>query len=266
MHFNRQKLSSKRRLKITQSENRKNIKHIPRVRKSKKNGKTVYKNVGISNKNKEKHYKKLSKWKNCLKGHPVFILGNSPCISSKNLRILDPYFTIGINRIFYIYDSTILLWQDKEIWIQNKKRIMKQKSVKICRDEADFRQKFINFKLFPGKFKFGKNPSRLYGRGNTGALAIQLAVLLGCSSIVLLGMDCKYGKKGKTDFYGKNSDHKSYTLKMCRNAMIWAKEKCSIPIYNCAETEWWERSELKKIIKELNPPKVTRGYFLDIFK
>jgi len=46
-----------------------------------------------------------------LKGNPVFLLGNGPGVTKRNLSLLDDYFTIGINRIFYIYEPTILFWQ-----------------------------------------------------------------------------------------------------------------------------------------------------------
>jgi len=267
MHFNRQKIPNKKKLKIRPNSKPANkIEHIPRVKKSKitvENKKT--KNVEIVKRNKISRYKTFNKWEGCLKGHPAFILGNAPSLSNEKLDILNPYFTIGINRIFYIYDPTILLWQDKEILIQEHKKIMKQKAIKVCRDISDPRNMFVNFKLIMGKFKFEKDLYKLYGQGNTGALAVQIAVLLGCSSVVLIGMDCKYGDRGKTDFYGNNKDHKWYTLKMCYSAMKWIKKKCPIPVYNCSDIDLWERRELSSVIKEINPHLLNREHFTQIF-
>ena len=264
MHFNRQKLPNKKKLKIRPSNK---IEHIPRVKRHRRKitDKQRYKNVEITKRNKINKYKTLNEWEGCLKGHPAFILGNAPSISDEKLSILDPYFTIGINRIFYIYDPTILLWQDKEVFIRDHKKIMKQKSIKVCRDISDTRNMFINFKLIMGKFKLGKDLYKLYGQGNTGALAVQMAILLGCSCVVLIGMDCKYGDRGKTDFYGKNKDHKWYTLKMCYAAMKWIKSRCPIPVYNCSDIDLWERRKLKNVVKEINPYLLNRDYFLDIF-
>ena len=42
----------------------------------------------------------------------------------QNLDILKPYFTIGVNRIFYIYTPTILIWQDIQMWNNEKKNII----------------------------------------------------------------------------------------------------------------------------------------------
>lgn len=269
MHFNRKKIPNKRRLKIRPSGNsiKSDVSQVPRVKKSSyiREEKKILRNIKYSVKNDKEKFKKLVYWENSLKGHPAFILGNAPSISEEDLSLLDPYFTIGINRIFYIYDPTVLLWQDKEVLIQDSKKLIKQKAIKVCRDISDPRHIFITFEMTLGKFIFGKDLIKLHGKGNTGALAVQLAVLLGCSAVVLLGMDCKYGKRGKTDFYGNNKDHKPYTLKMCRHAMEWVKKKCPVPVYNCSDIDLWKRRDLDEIIKELNPPKVNRNYFYQVF-
>lgn len=275
MHFNRTKISSKKRLQISPNikKGRKKIKMlgegdielIPRVRKRNRKVSNVAQNkITITKKEKAIRYKFLREWKYYLSGHPAFILGNAPSISAHNLDILKPYFTIGINRIFYIYDPTILLWQDKEVWVKDKKGVLKQRAIKVCRDEIDSKGLFANFSLSKGRFKFGSDPSRLHGRGNTGALAAQLAVAIGCSSIVLIGMDCKYSK-GKTDFYGKNTDHKPYTLRMCNRAMKWIRDKSPVPVYNCSDNGLWEKRSLEDVVEEIRPPRLNRDYFLQLF-
>ena len=210
-------------------------------------------------------YHPISKWKNLLEGHVAFILGNSPGIAKQDLDILNPYFTIGINRIFYIYTPSILMWQDIQIWISEKKKIANNKSLKICSNVSDPKKFFLNFKVKSGDFKFGNNPSILCGTGNTTALAAQLAVNLGCSNIVLLGTDCKY-EGDKTDFYGKNKDHKSYTLKMCNTSMSWLKKDCPIPIYNCSSNKLWPEEKLTSVIKKLKPKKMTLKRYIRKFK
>ena len=273
MHFNREKISKpklkisprRRKNKSSKKANKKDIK--PVVKSKKKNKLRITRSIldNFRSSDREK-YKGLKKWTGLLNGHTAFILGNSPSIIKHNLKLLNPYFTIGVNRICYIYDPTILLWQDKEIWDSCKKNIKKQKSIKICSANSDPRNIFINFKLRLGEFKFTKDLNYLYGTGNTGALAIEVAVALGCSNIVLLGTDCKYGKKGRTDFYGKNKDHKTYTLKMCNAAMKWVKQKCPVPVYNCSENKLWPTRSLNEIIKEIRPEKFNREYYLNVFK
>ena len=273
MHFNRKKISEPK-LRISPRSKKKK-----RTRKSKKKdiapvvrSRPKRRNVGIKKTVREVYkyhdktsYKSLSLWKGILAGHTSFVLGNAPSISKQNLSLLDPYFTIGINRIFYLYDPTILIWQDKELWDSDKKNIMKQKAIRVCAYQAAPKNTFLNFRVANGPFKFKDNLEVLHGKGNSGVLAIQMSIALGCSNIVLLGTDCKYAGK-KTNFYGKNKDHKPYTLKMCRTAMKWAKYNCPIPIYNCSENVLWPTQKLKDVIKMIKPKKLNREKYRKIFR
>jgi hypothetical protein len=210
-------------------------------------------------------YKSLSKWKNLFEGQPVFILGNSPSIGKQDLSLLNSYCTIGINRIFYIYDPTILIWQDKQVWRGDQDWILKSNAIRVCRDIIDSQKMFINYKLGFNPPKFSVVPNKMYGRGNSAILAAQLAVSIGCSDIVLLGTDCKYGKHRKTNFYGRNKDHTGYTLKMCDDGMKWLRKKSPVPIYNCSRNGTWEKRKLEDVIEELKPKKFKREYFRKLF-
>jgi hypothetical protein len=215
---------------------------------------------------KEKtYYKHLSDCEGILRGHPAFLLGNAPSISDKKLQLVDKYFTIGINRIFYIYSPTVLIWQDIGLWKTNKKDIIKSKSVKMCRDISDPRKIYLNFKLAQDPFKFKMTPHRLHGRGNTGLLAAEMAVSLGCSSLILIGMDGKYDKKGKTDFYGKNDDHGPKTVLQFQKSMDWLEKNCPIPIYNCSKNKFWPEQKLADVIDKIQPPKGNKKYFREKF-
>ncbi len=272
MHFNRKRVISLK-LKISFAGKKKKSRRVlkddikPVVKPKIRNKKLKITKTPLYKKkhSDKKKYITLSKWKGVLSGHTAFILGNAPGIEKENLKLLDSYLTIGINRIFYLYDPTILIWQDRQLWNSDKKMIVKQKAIKICRANADPRKYFLNFKVKMEPYQFGNDLSTLYGYGNTGVLAVQLAVLLGCSNIVLLGTDCKYGAKGKTDFYGKNKDHKPYTLKMCRGAMKWLKENCPVPIYNCSSNKLWKTEKLSHVIKKIKPSKLGREKYRRIF-
>ena len=213
---------------------------------------------------KEK-YKSLKRWRNLLKGQPIFILGNSPSIVKHRLSLLDPYFTIGLNRIFYIYSSTILFWQDKLLWDSERKNILKCKSIRVSRDLSDPMELFLNFKLGYDPFRFSSRTDKFYGRGNTGVIAAEFAIALGCSCLIFLGTDCKYSSSGQTDFYGINQDHSKETLTRCKKAMRWLKENCPVPIYNCSENDLWSKKTLPEILMELKPQALGRKYFINLF-
>lgn len=210
-------------------------------------------------------YLPLEKWKNLLEGETVFILGNGPSIKDQPLHLLDDYFTIGINRIFYLYDPTILFWQDLNLWRSDKKNILSSKSIKVCRDHSDPQHNFINFNLKMNPSKFNYTPNVLHGRGSSSMLASELAVSLGCSSIVFIGVDCQYDGT-KTDFYGINKDHRKHTLKLCKNTMKWVFEKCPIPIYNCGDVTYWPKLRLEDVLDRINPNKHNREHFDNLFK
>jgi hypothetical protein len=273
MHLKRNKITHARMTikpsakKGKKSSSKKQTKVVPKIkRKRVRKNVVISKTAALKKVEKEKNrYTPLDKWKGILSGHTAFIIGNGPSISSINLNLLDNYFTIGINRIFYIYDPTILFWQDRELWRAEKKNIIKQKAIKVSSLSGDPRHIFLNFRMGMNPFRFSMQPDKLYGRGNTGVIAAQFAVAIGCSNLVLLGIDCRYGERGKTDFYGKNKDHKPYTLKMCKNAMKWLYENCPVPIHNCGDVKFWPKQKLEDVIKELVPAKMQRKAYMKIF-
>lgn len=203
---------------------------------------------------------KTNFWSNILKGrHPVFVLGNGPSIAKQNLSLLNNYFTIGINRIYFLFDPIILLWQDKEIYRDDGfNKIIHSSSVKYCSQQANCERLFESFKLKKDFYKFHMNPKILYGTGCSGGLGCQLAYAMGASSIILLGTDCCYNKKGMTNFYGKNQDHKHHTLKNFEKAMRWVKKESPIPVFNCSDTTFWEKMSLEQAINESKPTSLSK--------
>ena len=174
----------------------------------------------------------ISNWDKNLKDVPAFILGNAPSLNDFDLSMLEGFFTIGLNRILYKIDPTILFWQDEDIYRYEKKTIDKSSALKVCRDTSDPMGKFFHFKLRRGGYKRTSNPSILNGRGSSGPIAVQLADVLGCNPIYLIGMDCRV-KNGNTDFYGKNAFWKKHTRTNCLKGLKWIEKSFSDKdIYN----------------------------------
>lgn len=207
----------------------------------------------------------VNNWKGSLVNMPAFLVGNAPSISRQPVQKLQPFFTIGINKTYKIIDPNILLWQDIQFWLTDRYHIARTESIKYCRNHADPKGKFYNFVVEGGPFKMPNSPDALCGGGASGPLAFQLAYLLGCSPIFLVGMDCQYDKSGKTNFYGKNKFHSENTLKNCNRGLKWmskmAKEH-DITIYNCSENDYFyeNKMELKDAINyvDKNYPKYSR--------
>ena len=202
-------------------------------------------------------------WAGRMKNIPCFLLGNAPSINDIDLTLLDDYFTIGINRIFFKYDPTVLMWQDLALWLQEKKRVVKCKAIKYCREGAETKGGFYTFKLGDRDPKLTPVPGKLHGRGSSGSIAYQFAYSLRCDPIILVGMDCAHGKlKGKTitDFYGNNSMHRQHTIPACKKGLKFIRDNHKgKTIYNCSNNNVFpEKYTIKEVINKLPDKKYNR--------
>ncbi len=208
---------------------------------------------------------KIQGWDNALCDEPAFILGNGPSIIDENISLLEPFFTIGINRIFDIFDPTILFWQDIELWSDFWRKIIALESIKVAESRSDPEKICVNFNRFMGKPQLSGKPDVLYGGGNTGLLAVQFAFALGCDPLILLGMDCNY-RDNKTDFYGRNKYHKPHTLGWCKESLRWMKNNEKLNIINCSDNKYWPREKIANIIKKLDRKGLGRGRYQEILR
>jgi hypothetical protein len=208
-----------------------------------------------------------TKWYMKLKGIPCFLIGNAPSLLDVDLSPLENYFTIGLNRIFFKLDTTILMWQDLALWIQEKNRIVKTKSIKYCRSGSDTIGGFYNFKLISRDPKITHNLNALHGRGSSGSLAYQLAWALGCDPIFLVGMDCKNGSGGITDFYGKNPMHKPHTLPNCVKGLKFiSRNRHGRTIFSCSNDDVFKENKitLEEAVAMVKDKTYTREELVDL--
>lgn len=188
----------------------------------------------------------LRKCKDRLKNEPCFVLGNGPSVKRSDLNKIDNFFSIGVNRIFKIYDPTILFWQDLNVWRDDTSAIEKSPSMKVCATRSG-PSYFYNFNFEEDRGKWMADDFTFYGPMNSGGNAIQLACFLGCNPIILLGFDCK-GKNGQTNFYGNNTDYWGKEFAWCERHLEWIKAKCDREIINCGENEVWQKSDWDETI------------------
>jgi len=201
----------------------------------------------------------IKRWAGCLEGEPAFVLGNSPSILGEDLTSLEDYFTIGMNRIFKLFEPTILFWQDKGLYEDGlKEKIDKLGCIKVCREQCDPCKEYTNFRVNAGRYAFVDQPQQLQGYGCSAGIAVQMAVAMGCGSVILLGCDGEY-LNGKTDFYGNNKQHRSHTLRNFSRAYDFIEKECPVPIFNCSTNSRWPRLKLAEVIEELNPSSKAKG-------
>ena len=208
-----------------------------------------------------------SSWMSKMEGIPCFLLGNAPSLNNiENISILDDYFIIGINRIFFKYDPTILMWQDLALWSQERDRVLETKALKYCREGSETQGGFYTFFLQGREPKLTSSLSKLYGRGSSGAIAYQFAYALGCNPIILVGMDCCYAKKGETDFYGNNPMHRSHTLPACVKGLQFIKNHSGDrTIINCSLNKVFpENKTIEEVVSSMGEKKYNREELVKI--
>jgi hypothetical protein len=204
-------------------------------------------------------------WIGRMKGVPCFILGNGPSLNNVNVSLLDDYFTVGINRIFYKYDPTVLIWQDLALWIQEQNKVMKTKAVKYCREGSETRGGFYTFKLGHRDPKITHDISMLHGRGSSGTITYEFVWALGCDPIICVGMDCAYDGK-LTDFYGDNPMHKPHTLPNCKRGLkFMIQNALGRTIINCSNTKiLGPQQTLEEAIETLGEKKYDREMLVNM--
>lgn len=152
------------------------------------------------------------------KGKRCFIIGGGPSLENFNFSVLKDELTIGVNKAFVIYNSTINYGMDfgfyssltdpsrknpKEVklrqqWLCYKGvKLFLREDVKIKFDPSVYyidslKKKSISYDISKG----------IYGGNNSGFGALMLAIALGANPIGLLGFDLKVDKeKNKTHWH-----------------------------------------------------------------
>ena len=188
---------------------------------------------------KRKEFKSPQLWKDRMRDVPCFILGNAPSLKYADLSLIDGYFSVGINRIFKIYEPTVLLWQDWHTWRTEKEGILKCNSIKYCpKCDLWYNKDFYYFTLKDNRTLSNKGLSNstaiLHGYGITTKITFQFVCALGCNPIIFVGTDGTYDKNGDTNFYGVNKFHRPDNPDRFQKALKFIiKNKRDKTIINC---------------------------------
>jgi len=203
---------------------------------------------------------KIRRWKDRLKNVPCFIIGTAPSlldISEEEKSRLNDCFTIGINRAFEFVVPTILLWLDEGFGHEFAEQIEPLPSIKLNQTIEDPDNKTYVFQVknrqegynLPDNFDcFFANFQYM----NSAAIAFQIAVLLGCSPIILLGIDGFYRraegtKRGViTNFFGVNHRHDTFSMPNCMTALKFIKDSHQT-VLNCADNNFFHKHSLSEV-------------------
>ncbi len=168
--------------------------------------------------NMEYRIKKLSQFKNIHKGKRCFVIGNGPSLNLIDMNKLQKEITIGANRIYLGFKKWKL---NLKYWTIEDKLVAEDIAFEwnklsniikfIPNDLAHLIENFdnivnINFKrndFEEGGPLFSDEWCELYWGGTVTYLMLQLAAIMGCNPIYMIGVDYSY-KKPKHITYGKS--------------------------------------------------------------
>ncbi len=141
-------------------------------------------------------------------GERCFILGNGPSLRRTDLSLLKDEITIGLNRIYLLYEETGF---QTDYLVSVNDLVLEQ-----CADEMAGLQlpKFITWRSrrffaddpntifldtdFTGEENFsGDLTGRLFEGYTVTYVALQLAFYMGCDPVILIGVDHSFQSKGK---------------------------------------------------------------------
>lgn len=136
-------------------------------------------------------------------GEDAYIIGGGSSLHNFNWELLKSYNTIGCNDA-YKHGSEICkicVFGDFSWWGKHKERLEKYNGIVVTNTEALAIDKpaWVNF--FPREPK-GLFRNALGWNGNTGAVALNLAIILGAKRIYLLGFDMGI-VRGKTNWHNE---------------------------------------------------------------
>lgn len=140
------------------------------------------------------------------RGATVFILGGGPSLSKMDLSSLESRRVIGVNDAFKLKSGLVdICWFTDCRWHKwNKDTLPLFKGLIVSGSPCKC--------VLPGVLKLKRwdkiglttDPSQVYWNKSSGASAINLALHLGASKVVLLGFDMKMGSSG----HNWHSNHK----------------------------------------------------------
>ena len=145
--------------------------------------------------------------KGMFEGERVVLLGNGPSLNKTNLSLLRDEYTIGLNRIYLLFEklgfqTTFLACVNKNVIEQFSKDFESVDSIKFlsdyARDHVEIGPRGFLVSSIPG-IGFSEDIENLaWHEGWTVTYCgLQLAYYLGFSQVVLIGVDHHFEKSGK---------------------------------------------------------------------
>jgi len=130
-------------------------------------------------------------------GEDVFVIGGGPSLRAFRFDRLKPYLTVGCNDAYLLGEEicNICVFGDLKWYMKNKSGLEKFAGL-VVTNQPSLHVRSPDWLRTMSRVPNGLSSTGLSWNGNTGAMAINLALILGAQRVFLLGIDLKlHGKK-----------------------------------------------------------------------
>jgi hypothetical protein len=182
-------------------------------------------------------------------GQPVFILGCGWSLNEIDLEMLDPYTSIGVNRVVYAYHPTYWMFTDRPLVKEFGKEIDLRiiNSQIICWENAKYNGDGV---LTYSQSKVRK-PERMEPEYNglmfgntTSYMALHLAYIMGADPIVFCGLDLCF-VDGHGHFYDKPEKMKHPNFKQRRQS------RAKVEYIRPDGRKFWTRNDFQRMERNI---------------
>lgn len=125
-------------------------------------------------------------------GQDIFIIGGGPSLREFDWSLLAGRNTIGCNNAFQLGETVcgVCIFGDYKFWLRMESELAKFKNA-VVTNCPRLSCECPNWLIHMPRVRVGLPRNKLGWYGNTGASAINLALILGARRIFLLGFDAK---------------------------------------------------------------------------
>ncbi len=157
----------------------------------------------------------------------VFIIGGGHSLEPFDFNLLKPELTIGCNTAYQygIEICKICFFGDSKWWKEHKERLEQFKGA-VFTNVPQLQKDTTPWLWIMGREQRGLSHTALGWNNNTGAGAVNLALLLGAKKVFLLGFDMHLSKNGKPNWHNQLLDkpNKNVYLKFIKGFGRLAKD------------------------------------------
>lgn len=195
-------------------------------------------------------------------GKDVFIIGGGTSLKGFNWSLLRGEATIGCNAAYLLGADVckICIFGDTKFFTAYKAGLADYKGI-VVTNSNDLQNSDVPWLWTLPRQGVGLHHNALGWNTNTGASAINLALLLGAKHIYLLGFDMKLSSDGKNNWHTKGLDKPNPNIcKRMENAFKhvyrdWRKKFSSVGITNVTDSsalDGFPKIGVEKFWKERN--------------